>query len=57
MLSVLSDDVGVAFSFEASMLWGRWYVKWTVSDQRVWVNCKSGMALGIYLVKVNFLSR
>ena len=43
VLSVLSKDVCVAFSFEASMMYGRWNVKWNVSDQRVRVNFKRGI--------------
>ena len=43
VLSVFNEDVCVAFSFEASMLYGRRHVKWNVSDQRVQVNCKLGM--------------
>ena len=43
MLSDLSEDVCVAFLFDASMLYGSWHVKWNVSGQRVRVNCKRGM--------------
>ena len=43
VLSVLSEDACVAFSFEASILHGRWHIKWNVSNQRVQVNCKSGI--------------
>ena len=39
VLSVLSEDVGVSFSFESSTL----YSKWNLSDERVRVNCKCGM--------------
>ena len=42
-LSDLSADVCVAFSFEACVLYGRWHVKWNVSNVRVRVNCKRGM--------------
>ena len=34
LASVLSEDVCVAFSFEAVMLHGGWHVKWNVSDKR-----------------------
>ena len=40
-LSVLNADVCVAFSFESSMLYGKWYVKWNF--KRVRVNCKCGI--------------
>ena len=30
----------MAFSFEASMLYEKWHVKWNVSHQRVQVNCR-----------------
>ena len=43
VLSVLSASVCEAFSFEASMLYGRWHVKRKVSDKRVRVNCKCEM--------------
>ena len=39
VLSALSEDVCLAFSLEASMLYSRWHV----SDQRVRENCESGM--------------
>ena len=32
----------MAFSFEASVLYGRRHFEWNVSDQRVRVNCKIG---------------
>ena len=38
-----SEDVCVALSFKASMLYGRWHVRWNVSDKRVRVKCKRGM--------------
>ena len=43
VLSVLSEEVCVAFSFETSICYGRWHVKWNVSDQRVGLNCNGGM--------------
>ena len=42
-LSVLSEDVCVGFSFDVSMLYGWWHIKWNVSDQTVRVNCKGGV--------------
>ena len=42
-LSVLSEDVCVAFSFESFMLYSKWRVEWNLSDKRVRVNCKCGM--------------
>ena len=38
VLSVLSEDVCVAFSFESSMLYGKWQVECNLSDKRVRVN-------------------
>ena len=43
VLSVLSEDVCVAFSLELSMLYSKWHVKWNLSEKRVRVNCKPGM--------------
>ena len=43
VLSFLSEDVWVAFSFESSMLYSKWHVEWNWSDKRVRVNCKCGM--------------
>ena len=39
MLSVMSNDVCVAFYFEVSMLYGRWH------DKKVRVNYKRGMVM------------
>ena len=43
VLSVLSEDVCVAFSFESSMLYSKWHVKLNMSDMRVRVNRKCEM--------------
>ena len=40
---VLSEDVCVAISFEAPMLYGRWRVEWNVSVKRFRVNCNREM--------------
>ena len=45
VLSVLSEDVCVAFLFESSMLYSKWHVQWNLSDKRIRVNCKLGMVL------------
>ena len=50
LCSVLSEDVCVAFSLEASMLYGRWHVKWNESDQRVRLNWNRGMVPWIRFV-------
>jgi hypothetical protein len=36
-VTVLCEDVRVAFSFEASMLSVGWHLLWNVTDKRVWV--------------------
>ena len=52
VLSVLSEDVGVAFSFESSMLYSKWHVLWNLSDKRVGVNCKREYVLrNVFLTK------
>ena len=56
MLSVLSEDVCEAFSFESSMLYSKWHVKWNLSDNRVRVNCKWMVLRNVSLTKGNCMS-
>ena len=58
VLSVLSKDVCVAFSFESSLLYSKWHVKLNLSDKRIRVNCKCEYVLcNVSLTKRNFMSR
>ena len=35
VMSALSEDVCVAFSFESSMVYSKWHIKWKLSDKRI----------------------
>ena len=57
VLSVMSEDVCVVFSFESSMLYSKWHVKWNLSDKRVRVKwCREYVWRNVSLKKGNFMS-
>ena len=49
-LLLLYKDICVEFSFEASVLHGRWHGKRNVSDERVQVMCESGVVNMFYII-------